>query len=162
MAVHDKLTHYHRQLGILVGPATAPALAGVLTEYVRPEGTGWRAMQWFLMALGWSACALIFFFLPETAHVKGIDVVRQERLQDRADKAGIDVEVLERQEKDQRSEMGWVRRKWSGFVWVWINPLGPLKLLAHPTILAISLNSSFTLMSTYSASRQATLCVRTT
>jgi len=119
-------------------------------------------MQWFLMALGWSACALIFFFLPETAHVKGIDVVRQERLQDRADKAGIDVEVLERQEKDQRSEMGWVRRKWSGFVWVWINPLGPLKLLAHPTILAISLNSSFTLMSTYSASRQATLCVRTT
>ncbi|GAA5901028.1 hypothetical protein JCM8208_007597 [Rhodotorula glutinis] len=136
-------------LGILVGPATAPAIAGILTEYVRPEGTGWRAMQWLLMSLGFSAFALVFFFLPETAHVKGVDVVRQERLQHRADEAGIDVEVLELEEEERRAEMGWARRRWDEVVWVWINPLGPVKLLAHPTILAISLNSSFTLMSTY-------------
>ncbi|GAA5847354.1 hypothetical protein JCM9279_000252 [Rhodotorula babjevae] len=136
-------------LGILVGPATAPAIAGILTEFVKPEGTGWRAMQWLLMGLGWSAFALVFFFLPETAHVKGVDVVRQERLQVRADEAGVEVEVLERDEEERRAGMSWARKKWDELVWVWINPLGPVKLLAHPTILAISLNSSFTLMSTY-------------
>ena len=150
----DELTRLpsRAQLGILVGPATAPAIAGILTEYVRPEGTGWRAMQWLLMALGFSAFALVALFLPETAHVKGVDVVRQERLQRRADDAGVEVEALERDEEKRRAGMGWARKKWDELVWVWINPLGPVKLLAHPTILAISLNSSFTLMSTYSAS----------
>ncbi|BGP43508.1 hypothetical protein JCM10449v2_007543 [Rhodotorula kratochvilovae] len=136
-------------LGILLGPASAPAIAGILTEYVRPAGTGWRAMQWLLMAFGASAFALIVFFLPETAHVKGVDLVRQERLQARAEKTGAIADVLEQEEKERRRGMGWARREWSGFVWVWVNPLGPIRLLMHPTVAAISLNSSFTLMSTY-------------
>ncbi|GAA6050843.1 hypothetical protein JCM3770_005734 [Rhodotorula araucariae] len=132
-------------LGILIGPASAPAIAGVLTEYVRPAGTGWRAMQWLLMAFGASAFALIVVFLPETAHVKGVDLVRQERLQARADEAGAAFEALEQGEQERRREMGWARSRWDGFLWIWVNPLGPIKLLMHPTVAAISLTSSFTL-----------------
>ncbi|EMS23228.1 hypothetical protein NBRC10512_007380 [Rhodotorula toruloides] len=136
-------------LGILVGPATAPAIAGILTEYVKPYGFGWRAMQYFLMSLGFSAFALVLLCFPETAHAKGIDVVRQERLQERAEKEGVEFEVLEKEEERRRAEMGWVRRQWDGVAWVWLNPLAPLRLLLHPNIAAMSLNSSFTLMSTY-------------
>ncbi|KAJ8291748.1 Itaconate transport protein [Rhodotorula toruloides] len=136
-------------LGILVGPATAPAIAGILTEYVKPYGFGWRAMQYLLMSLGFSAFALVLLCFPETAHAKGIDVVRQERLQERAEKEGVEVEVLEKDEERRRAEMRWLRRQWAGVAWVWLNPLAPLRLLLHPNIAAMSLNSSFTLMSTY-------------
>ncbi|GEM11038.1 MFS transporter [Rhodotorula toruloides] len=137
-------------LGILVGPATAPAIAGILTEYVKPYGFGWRAMQYLLMSLGFSAFALVLFCFPETAHAKGIDVVRQERLQERSEKEGVKVDALEKDEERRRAEMGWVRRQWDRLAWVWLNPLAPLRLLLHPNIAAMSLNSSFTLMSTYS------------
>ncbi|GAA6052771.1 hypothetical protein NBRC10513_006828 [Rhodotorula toruloides] len=136
-------------LGILVGPATAPAIAGILTEYVKPYGFGWRAMQYLLMSLGFSAFALVLICFPETAHAKGIDVVRQERLQERAEKEGVEVEGLEKEEQRKRAEMRWARRQWEGIAWVWLNPLAPLRLLLHPNIAAMSLNSSFTLMSTY-------------
>lgn len=125
------------QLGILVGPATAPAIAGILTEYVKPYGFGWRAMQYLLMSLGFSAFALVLFFFPETAHAKGIDVVRQERLQERAEKKGMEVELLEKEEEQRRAEMRWLRRQWDGLVWVWLNPLAPLRLLLHPNIAAM-------------------------
>ncbi|GAA6017760.1 hypothetical protein JCM10207_000488 [Rhodosporidiobolus poonsookiae] len=136
-------------LGILFGPATAPAIAGILTEYAHPLGQGWRAMQWLLMAMGVLSSALVIAFFPETAHARGIDVIRQERLAARAEKQGVEVEVLKEQEKARRRDMGWVRRKWDGLVWVWLNPLTPLRLLLHPHILAMSVNSAFTLMSTY-------------
>uniref|UniRef100_A0A0K3CM60 BY PROTMAP: gi/472585677/gb/EMS23228.1/ MFS transporter [Rhodosporidium toruloides NP11] n=1 Tax=Rhodotorula toruloides TaxID=5286 RepID=A0A0K3CM60_RHOTO len=132
-------------LGILVGPATAPAIAGILTEYVKPYGFGWRAMQYLLMSLGFSAFALVLICFPETAHAKGIDVVRQERLQERAEKEGVEVEGLEKEEQRKRAEMRWARRQWEGIAWVWLNPLAPLRLLLHPNIAAMSLNSSFTL-----------------
>ncbi|GJN94388.1 hypothetical protein Rhopal_007468-T1 [Rhodotorula paludigena] len=124
-------------LGVLVGPATAPAVAGILTEYVQPAGTGWRAMQWLLMALGWSAFLVVLFAFPETAHVKGVDVIRQERLQARADKAGVTIEMMHQKEMEKRREMGLVRRRWDSLVWVWLNPITPLRLLIHPHVLAI-------------------------
>lgn len=129
--------HPFVQLGVLVGPATAPAVAGILTEYVQPAGTGWRAMQWLLMALGWSAFLVVLFAFPETAHVKGVDVIRQERLQVRADKAGVTVEMMHQREMQKRQEMGHVRRRWDSLVWVWLNPITPLRLLIHPHVLAI-------------------------
>ncbi|BGP35424.1 hypothetical protein JCM10296v2_007262 [Rhodotorula toruloides] len=126
-------------LGILVGPATAPAIAGILTEYVKPYGFGWRAMQYLLMSLGFSAFALVLLCFPETAHAKGIDVVRQERLQERAEKEGVEVEVLEKEEERRRADMRWLRRQWDGVAWVWLNPLAPLRLLLHPNIAAMTL-----------------------
>ncbi|KAL8292498.1 hypothetical protein RQP46_001110 [Phenoliferia psychrophenolica] len=58
--------------GILVGPAIAPAIGGVLTEYVYE---GWRAMQWLLFAMGACASVLVYFALPETSHARGIDLI---------------------------------------------------------------------------------------
>ncbi|GAA5972922.1 hypothetical protein JCM11641_004005 [Rhodosporidiobolus odoratus] len=136
-------------LGILFGPATAPAIAGILTEYAHPIGQGWRAMQWLLMAMGALACLLVFVFFPETAHARGVDIIRQERLINRAEKAGVSIDVLEAEEEEGREGMGRVGRWWSECTWVWANPLAPLKLLAHPNIAAMSINSSFVLMSTY-------------
>ncbi|GAA5820951.1 hypothetical protein JCM11251_001893 [Rhodosporidiobolus azoricus] len=132
-------------LGILIGPATAPAIAGILTEYAHPIGQGWRAMQWLLFAMGVLASLLVFFFFPETAHARGIDLIRRERLEARAEKEEVDPDQLAEREREERSRMGWLRRKWSGFVWVWCNPLAPLRLLVHPNILAMSINSSFVL-----------------
>lgn len=137
LAYRSRCLHPPVQLGVLVGPATAPAVAGILTEYVEPAGTGWRAMQWLLMALGWSAFLVVLFAFPETAHVKGVDVIRQERLQARADKGGVTVEMMHQKEMEQRREMGLVRRRWDSLVWVWLNPITPLRLLIHPHVLAI-------------------------
>ncbi|GAA5915376.1 hypothetical protein JCM6882_000236 [Rhodosporidiobolus microsporus] len=136
-------------LGVLVGPATAPAIAGILTEYAHPIGQGWRAMQWLLFAMGVLASILCFFFFPETAHVRGVDLIRRERLEARAAQLGVDPDELDEREREERAGMGWARRKVKGFVWVWCNPLAPLRLLIHPNILAMSINSSFVLMSTY-------------
>ena len=65
--------------GILIGPAVAPAVAGVLTEYVKPDGRGWRAMQWLLFAMGVSASVLCTVCLPETAHQRGVDLIKEEK-----------------------------------------------------------------------------------
>ena len=116
--------------GVLVGPATAPGIAGVLTEYV-PNGYGWRAMQWLLCGMGGVASLLVLFFLPETIHARGIDAIREQRIAEgRVPKEGG----------------SW----WSRQVIVVLNPLRGVKLLAQPHILLISLNSSLVLMSTYS------------
>ncbi|KAM0750703.1 MFS general substrate transporter [Meredithblackwellia eburnea MCA 4105] len=120
--------------GVLIGPALAPTIAGILTEYVYE---GWRAMQWLLFALGALGSLLVFFALPETSHSKAIDAIREER---RAAKGDTGLSKAEGEEKWWKGE---------GWVWVWINPLEPLRLLARPHILAMSLNSSFVLMSTY-------------
>ncbi|POY75477.1 putative Fructokinase [Rhodotorula taiwanensis] len=134
-------------LGVLVGPATAPAVAGILTEYVRPKGYGWRAMQFLLMGLGASAFVLVLLAFPETAHVRGIDAIRSERAGMPADKQ--DPEKCDASLNEEVKRAGWIRRKLDGFTWVWLNPLAPVRLLMHPNIAAMSLNSSFTLMSTY-------------
>ncbi|KAK4701114.1 hypothetical protein P7C70_g5122, partial [Phenoliferia sp. Uapishka_3] len=128
--------------GVLIGPSVAPAVAGVLTEYVYE---GWRAMQWLLFAMGALACLLVVFVLPETSHARGVDLIRAERDEKRA---------LERKERGEleavvEERTGWWKKITGDFIWVGINPLGPLKLLARPHILAMSINSSFVLMSTY-------------
>ena len=89
LADHENPTF---QLGVLVGPATAPAIAGLLTEYVKPRGYGWRAMQWLLAGLGVSAFLLVLFTFPETAHARGIDQVKELRAQTRAAGARTNVE----------------------------------------------------------------------
>jgi MFS family permease len=105
--------------GILIGPAVAPALAGVLTEYVKPAGYGWRAMQWLLFAMGVVASLLCLFCFPETAHERGIDLIREERRRERGETTA--------------RKMGW----WEDSVFVWLNPLAPLRLLMLPHILAM-------------------------
>ncbi|GAA5862821.1 hypothetical protein JCM3774_006655 [Rhodotorula dairenensis] len=145
-------------LGVLVGPATAPAIAGIFTEYIRPRGYGWRAMQWLLAGLGVSAFILVLVAFPETAHSRGIDQVKEQRLQERAAKrAEPPLQDVEKGDLGPETETAvvpvsgrsWIRRNLDGFAWVWLNPLAPIRLLLHPNILAMSLNSSFTLMSTY-------------
>ncbi|GAA5992480.1 hypothetical protein JCM10908_000839 [Rhodotorula pacifica] len=142
-------------LGALVGPATAPAIAGILTEYVRPHGYGWRAMQWLLAGLGASAFILVLLVFPETAHSRGIDLIKEERAQARAARdADVQPSDDEKVAGEQEPTAGptrrsWIRRRMEGFAWVWINPAAPIRLLLHPNIAAMSLNSSFTLMSTY-------------
>lgn len=101
--------------GVLIGPAVAPAVAGVMSEYVKPEGFGWRAMQWLLFAMGVLASGLCVACFPETSHLKGIEVLRAER--------------------GEEAQVGRVR-KWRRD-WVWLNPLEPLKLLMLPHILAM-------------------------
>ena len=115
-------------MGVLVGPATAPGIAGLLTQYV-PHG--WRAMQWLLCAMGGLASLLVLFFLPETIHTRGLDVVREKRIAEG---------------RMPREGGSW----WSRQMIVVLNPLKGVKLLAQPHILLISINSSFVLMSTYS------------
>ncbi|GAA5876347.1 hypothetical protein JCM8547_008889 [Rhodosporidiobolus lusitaniae] len=136
-------------LGILVGPATAPAIAGILTGYAHPKGQGWRAMQWLLCGMGVVASLLCFFCFPETAHARGVDVIREERLARRAEEQGVEMEELRVKEDGMRKEMGWLRRWYCDLVWTWLNPISPVRLLLHPNILAMSITSSFVLMSTY-------------
>lgn len=116
-------------VGVLVGPATAPGIAGVLTEYV-PDGYGWRAMQWLLCGMGGAASLLVFLFLPETIHTRGVDAIREQSI--------VEGRIPARG--------SW----WSRQMIVFLNPLKGVKLLYQPHILLISLNSSLVLMSTYS------------
>ena len=104
-----------------------------MTEYVKSSGygTGWRAVQWLLTGMGALAAFLLGVLLPETSHARGIDTIRAERAAER--------------EQSGRAKI-W-RDDW---IIIWLNPLAPLKLLARPHILLVSLTSSFVLMSTYS------------
>lgn len=122
--------------GILLGPSLAPAIAGVLTEYV---SHGWRAMQWLLCAMGALGCVLVFFALSETSHVRGIDLIREERREARENAAKeLQAGGGEVVEKKARSGLAGVWEQWTrDWVVVFINPLGPLKLLARPHILAM-------------------------
>ncbi|SCZ90003.1 BZ3500_MvSof-1268-A1-R1_Chr1-3g01717 [Microbotryum saponariae] len=118
--------------GILIGPAIAPAIAGLLSEYVKGN-YGWRVMQWILCGLGVIASVLCFLYFPETAHEIPIEGIIQARRKKRADE-GLPTEP---------------RWKSSLCSFVWLNPLAPLRLLLLPHILAISLNSAFVLLTTY-------------
>lgn len=51
--------------GVLVGPACAPVIAGIFTEYT---AITWRATQYFLCATSALAVILVALFLPETSH----------------------------------------------------------------------------------------------
>jgi MFS family permease len=117
--------------GALIGPALAPVVAGVLTEYARGPAGGWRSMQWTLAAMGVLSFVLTIIFLPETIHVKGIDKVIAERKRVAA-KNGKEDATMDKPMKPK-------------FVWVWLNPLRPLALLKYPNVLAIvsSFYSSF-------------------
>ncbi|SCV68223.1 BQ2448_344 [Microbotryum intermedium] len=118
--------------GILIGPAVAPAIAGLLSEYVKGN-YGWRVMQWILCGLGIIVSVLCFLYFPETAHEIPIEGIIEARRQKRADE-GLPTEP---------------RWKSSLMSFVWLNPLAPLRLLLLPHILSISLNSAFVLLTTY-------------
>lgn len=113
--------------GILIGPAIAPAIGGVMTEYV-PNGYGWRAMQWVLFGMGAVVTTLCYFFFPETSHERGIDVIRADR---------------RREEEEERKEGVVARGEKKGLLArlsrdvVWLNPITPLRLLLLPHILCI-------------------------
>ncbi|KZO96853.1 MFS general substrate transporter, partial [Calocera viscosa TUFC12733] len=107
--------------GALFGPALAPLVAGLLTEYV-PNGYGWRAMQWLLCAMGGLAFTFIVLFLPETAHARGVVA-----------------------EMEKRRREG----KQTRFVWVWLDPIKPVWLLRYGNVLTISIVSSVVLETTY-------------
>ncbi|EJU03028.1 MFS general substrate transporter [Dacryopinax primogenitus] len=107
--------------GALFGPALAPLVAGLLTQYVA-NGYGWRAMQWLLCAMGGLAAGLVLFLLPETAHSRGV------------------VAELEKRKREGKR---------SRFVWVWLDPIKPVWLLRYKNVLVISIVSSVVLETTY-------------
>ncbi|KAL7416263.1 major facilitator superfamily domain-containing protein [Mrakia frigida] len=51
-------------LGLVLGPALAPSIAGLFQQYTRPE---WRSFQALLAAAGGLVFVLIFFFVPDTS-----------------------------------------------------------------------------------------------
>jgi hypothetical protein len=108
-------------------------VVGVLTEYAHPIGQGWRAMQYLLFAMGVVASLACFFFLPETAHYRGIDSIREERAAALLLHGGSG--------EEEGGKEGGVRGWWKGYskdwIIVWLNPLAPLKMLVHPHILAM-------------------------
>ncbi|WVQ86011.1 hypothetical protein IAT38_008179 [Cryptococcus sp. DSM 104549] len=64
-------------MGVLVGPALSPVIAGIFTEYTSPT---WRTSQYFLAGCGALSVLLTFFFLPETAHPPlPHDILKKER-----------------------------------------------------------------------------------
>lgn len=101
-------------------------------------------MQYLLAAMGACATILVFCFLDETIHHKGVDSIRKERRLVRESKS--EIELIE-----ERKNLGSIGRWLESRDWVvvWLNPVAPLRLLVHPHVVAISLNCSFVLMSTY-------------
>jgi len=86
--------------------------------------------------MGTVGSVLVIFAFPETAHVKGADLIREAR--------------REAARNASPSEKALVKPgRFDDWVVVVLNPLAPLKLLARPHILAMGLTSSFVLMSTY-------------
>ena len=65
--------------------------------------------------MGTCCFTLVLFFLPETSHSRGVDLLRASR-------------------------RGEAKKTW---IWVWQNPLRPLKLLKYRNILAIVSNILF-------------------
>ncbi|EIN13032.1 MFS general substrate transporter [Punctularia strigosozonata HHB-11173 SS5] len=134
--------------GVLVGPSLAPLIAGIMTEYVPPvyPGGSWRAMQWLLAGAGLIALGLSFL-LPETIHSRGIDKIIEERevLRRTASRASEKRACADKSGNGFARFLRWRRR----VAWVWVDPLRPVRLLRYPNVLAISLNSSFVLLTTY-------------
>lgn len=145
--------------GILIGPAVAPAIAGVLTEYV-PNEYGWRAMQWLLFGMGVVASLLSLLCFPETIHEKGIVAIKRERRREREERGEVEFD---------KEGKGKLATWWGESTFLWLNPLAPLRLLMLPHIAAMvrvsvavpilvadelltsqAINSSFVLLSTYS------------
>lgn len=101
-------------------------------------------MQFLLAAMGALATILVFCFLDETIHHKGVDSIRNERRLKREAKSQVELV----KERESLGVVGrWLESR--DFVVVWLNPVAPLRLLVHPHIVAVSLNCSFVLMSTY-------------
>ncbi|KAI5474376.1 hypothetical protein MNV49_003407 [Pseudohyphozyma bogoriensis] len=121
-------------LGLLLGPALAPTIAGIMAQYVHSSGyaTGWRSVQWLNVGLGFVGTLLVGFALPETSHGKKIEVIREERRKAR--------------EAEGRTGRGGFAERWV----VWFNPVGSIVLLFRPNILLASLYTGFTMMSAYS------------
>ncbi|KAL8291929.1 hypothetical protein RQP46_002187 [Phenoliferia psychrophenolica] len=109
----------------LIGASLAPIFGGLLTQYVHD---GWRAMQYLLMAMGALVSLLVFFFLPETAHSRGVDFIISERKERKVDSG--------------ESKAHWWTRWTKDVVFVAFNPLAPIALLKHPHILAMVASTS--------------------
>lgn len=94
-------------------------------------------MQWLLFSLGVVASILVICFLPETSHYLGIDLIREERRERRA-VAEKDA-LIKGQPLAPVEVRGGMRGRLEGWYadWVWLNPLGPLRMLAHPHVLAM-------------------------
>ncbi|KAF8577030.1 MFS general substrate transporter [Ramaria rubella] len=106
---------------ILLGPALAPFVGGILATYV-----SWRATQLLLFFLGLVAFSSVALFLPETSHPgsKGLDIFKEL----------------------QGNKFLSKKRAWH---WVWLNPLTALSLLQGPVILFVSLAAAFALITFY-------------
>ncbi|KIJ23886.1 hypothetical protein M422DRAFT_39390, partial [Sphaerobolus stellatus SS14] len=111
--------------GALLGPALAPLVAGIMTEYVHGPRGSWRAFQYLLAGMGGFTWLLMLLVLPETSHTTGL-----QRLRDEDIKAG----------REPRKT-----------VFVFLNPLQALGLLRYRNILVIVslITSSFVLLATY-------------
>lgn len=109
--------------GAVLGPALAPVVAGIMTEYVHGPRGSWRAFQYLLAGMGAFTWLLMLLVLPETSHKTGL-----QRLKDEDVKAG---------------------RKPRKTTFVFLNPLQAIGLLKYRNILVISLTSSFVLLATY-------------
>jgi hypothetical protein len=106
-----------------------------------PAGS-WRAMQWLLAGVGVIAFALSFL-LPETIHSRGIDKIIDERNARRGISApcnGIPMASKDIHQAPGSSFTGFVSRfqRWRHqIVWIWVDPLRPVRLLRYPNVLAI-------------------------
>ena len=116
-------------------------------------------MQYLLCAMGGVASLLVFLCLPETAHFRGIDLLREERALHRAEIAakraeagtGVSsseettVEKISTKEEISTSKKISFTRRLAG--WredtVWLNPLVAVKILVNPHILAMVCPSHF-------------------
>jgi hypothetical protein len=88
-----------------------PILCAIL-RYAHGSRGSWRAFQYLLAAMGALVFAMTALFLPETSHRLGIDEVRA-----------------------SRASQG--TKESNRWVWVWLNPLRPLRLLRYRNVLAI-------------------------
>ncbi|KAF9068580.1 MFS general substrate transporter [Rhodocollybia butyracea] len=106
----------------LLGPALAPLLGGVISQYA-----SWRITQLFLGGWGLVTFLCIAILLPETSipGSRGIDKKRAELVA-------------------QGTPHG---EDWSKIMW--INPLKPLGMLKSPNLLAVALAGTFVLLTDY-------------
>lgn len=120
-------------------------------------------MQYLLCAMGGVASLLVFLYLPETAHFRGIDLLREERALHRAAIAAKEAEAgtgvsssnetaveTETSQEPVGSESRRMRFSRQVASWredaIWLNPLVAIKILVNPHILAmVSLLSTFSL-----------------
>jgi hypothetical protein len=85
----------------------------------------------------WASLLHCWCCLPETSHVRGIDLIREERRLRLAERTPEEVAVEDARVKS------WFEERTKDWVVVFLNPLKPLKILVNPHILAMSINSSF-------------------